>query len=541
MARDGQPPPDGGDSPAPDLEAVRQVLRDGETVRAAAAGGNVVSITGGRRRKASGEGGKAPGPKDALIELALSADLWHWDGEAFASFPVGDHRENARVRTRAFSGWLRARLHDQTGAAAGGATVDDVIALAEAKALAGPERQPYIRVGHDLESNRVYVDLGQPDWGAIEISAAGWRVVAAAPVPFLRLKGMRPLPMPQPGGSLEHLGAFLNVQKPDGFMLAVAWCLGAFHPTGPYPAAVMRGEQGSAKSTTGKILRALVDPHTVALRSPPREDRDLSIAALNSYVVGFDNVSTLPEWLADGLCRIATGSGYGARKLHTGTEEDIFCVCRPIILNGISDVTSRPDLADRALSIYNPPIAQGQHMPEKKFWAAFNEEWPYLLGALFDAVAAALKGWRDFELNPSPRMSDFATWVAAAEANGGLPWSPGEFLSAYQDARLETSRAAVDDDPFAAALYRFAKNRVRAGETEPHVVWEGSATELLSALRASVPPELAASKMFPQSPKALTNRGRRLAPDLRALGVDMLPSVKVGHQRTRLLRIVTSA
>jgi hypothetical protein len=547
VAGDPPLPPDGEDDPAPiDLGAVRAALAGGETIQAAGggsggAGGDVIPITAGRRRRkasADGDDGKAPGPKEILLELALSAGLWHWDGEAFATFAANGHRENARVRTRQFSGWLRSELFARTGMAAGGQSMQDVIELAEARALAGPERKPFTRIAHDIQANRVYVDLGTPDWRAVEISATGWRVVGEPPVFFLRSKGMRPLPVPQPGGSLERLQQFVNVQRPEGFILSVAWVLGCFHPTGPYPAAVMCGGQGSAKSTTGKVLRSLVDPHVVPLRSPPREDRDLSIAALNTYVVGLDNLSSLPEWLSDGLCRIATGSGYGARKLHTGTEEDIFCVCRPIVVNGISEVAGRPDLADRALAIVCPQIEASQRIGETQFWGRFEEEWPFLLGALFDAVAASLKGWRDFVLSPAPRMADFAAWVAAAEAEMALPWSPGEFLAAYSGVRLETARATVDDDPFAAALYAFAKTRAVVGESAPHVVWEGSATELLTALRVAVPEAVAASKLFPQSPRGLSERVRRLAPALRDLGVSIV-LCRVGHERQRIIQLVT--
>jgi hypothetical protein len=59
---------------------------------------------------------------------------------------------------------------------------------------------------------------------------------------------------------------------------------------------------------------------------PAREERDLMIAANNGYLLAFDNLSGVSFWLSDALCRLA----------------------RPILLNGIEDVISRPDLADRA-------------------------------------------------------------------------------------------------------------------------------------------------------------------------------------------------
>ncbi len=49
-------------------------------------------------------------------------------------------------------------------------------------------------------------------WRAVEIDATGWRVIDNPPVRFRRASGMKPLPIPAPGGSIETLRSFLNVQ-----------------------------------------------------------------------------------------------------------------------------------------------------------------------------------------------------------------------------------------------------------------------------------------------------------------------------------------
>jgi len=113
-----------------------------------------------------------------------------------------------------------------------------------------------------------------------------------------------------PGGSVETLRSFLNVQSANDFVLVVAWALAVLRNRGPYPVIVLSGEQGSAKSTFSAILRALLDPNTAPLRALPREDRDLFIAASNGHVLAFDNVSGLPAWISDTLCRLATGGGF---------------------------------------------------------------------------------------------------------------------------------------------------------------------------------------------------------------------------------------
>ena len=105
----------------------------------------------------------------------------------------------------------------------------------------------------------------------------------------------------------------------------------------------------------------------------------------------FDNVSALQPWLSDALCRLATGGGFGTRRLRTDQDEVLFDGARPIILNGIEDVVTRPDLADRAMFLTLEPIPEERRRPEAEFWAAFEAERPDILGALLDA---ALRGRR---------------------------------------------------------------------------------------------------------------------------------------------------
>ena len=147
------------------------------------------------------------------------------------------------------------------------------------------------------------------------LDSTGWRVIDRPPVRFRRAAGMKPLPVPIAGGSIETLRFFLNVQSDNDFVLAVVWALAVLRNSGPYPVLVLSGEHGSAKSTFSLILRALLDPNTVPLRALPREDRDMFIAANNGHVLVFDNLSGLSAWISDTLCRLATGGGFAARQL----------------------------------------------------------------------------------------------------------------------------------------------------------------------------------------------------------------------------------
>ena len=240
-------------------------------------------------------------------------------------------------------------------------------------------------------NGKLYLDLCDPDWRVVEIDSAGWRIIDNPPVRFRRTSGMRPLPEPIPGGSIETLRSFLNVRSDDDFVLVVSTVLAYLRNRGPYPVLVLSGEQGSAKSTFSRIVRALIDPNTAPLRALPREERDLFIAATNGHVLAFDNVSYLRQWLSDAFCKIATDGGFAVRQLYTDQDEVLFDAQRPVILNGIEDIVVRPDLADRAIFLTLEPIPEERRRTESDLWAEFEVEYPRILGVLLDAVAEGLK------------------------------------------------------------------------------------------------------------------------------------------------------
>ena len=343
-----------------------------------------------------------------------------------------------------FARWLNNWVYQRYQRVPKSEDLKEIIGVLEARACAsGIVRPVFMRVAeHD---GNIYVDLADRAWRAVEITPDGWRVIDVPPVRFRRAAGMRPLPVPERGGSIDELRRFLNVGSDQDFRLAVAWVLAALSGRGPYPVLALAGEQGSAKSTAAAVLRALTDPNSAPIRSLPREERDLFIAANNSHVLAFDNVSGLPGWLSDALCRLSTGGGWACRQLYTDNDEVLFDGTRPAVLNGIEDFISRPDLADRALFLTLTAIPEERRMPERTFWLAFERERSRILGALFDMVAHGLRELPNTHLENLPRLADFALWITACE---GAAWPKGAFLDAFEANR----RGPVDTVLEAAAV-----------------------------------------------------------------------------------------
>jgi hypothetical protein len=246
------------------------------------------------------------------------------------------------------------------------------------------------------------------------------------------------------------------------------------------------------------------------------------VAAANSYVITIDNVSHLPDWLSDDLAVLSTGGGLSKRELYSDADESVLKAQRPIVLTGISHAITRPDLLDRAIVLTLPMISDEKRQPEALFWGAFTQAHPRILGALLDAVVVALKMHTTIKLAALPRMADFAIWGVAAES--ACPWEEGTFLSEYLGNRQGAVESTLDGDPVADVIRAIAP-------------WTGTATELLAVFTEKVSPVITARKDWFSKPRQVSDALRRLAPNLRRIGIDVMLGRRSGRNRNRLIEI----
>lgn len=452
---------------------------------------------------------KGEGDSSAATELAdLAAsrcDLWH-DAEmtGFASITRDGHREHWRIESTGFRDWLAFLAHSELGKAPSSETVKAAgNALAGSAKFEGEEHIPARRVARDPSG--YWIDMGDDAWRAILTTQAGWKVIDQPPIRFLRTKTTKPLPMPV-SGNLESLWTLTNIPESER-LLVLAWILECYRADTPYALLELCGEQGSAKSSTQKILRQFIDPNTTALRGRPKSTEDIFVAAANTHLLSYENLSGLSNDQSDALCVCATGGGYAARQLYTNGEESTLSAHCPVVLNGISPVVTRPDLLDRALSVTLPIITTSDRRTDRELEADLEQAEAAIFGGLLDLFAQALALLPSVKLDTLPRMADFALLGEAVARSLGHP--DGHFLSLYEDHQREAVGRTIDANPIAAAMADY----IERGNEHRGLV-KGLLDDLM---RSKADHEK--DDYWPRSPKGMADAIRRYAPALRQIGI----------------------
>lgn len=451
--------------------------------------------------------------REAFFEILKDAcEPFHSpEGTNYARVSIKGYQEVVAIKEDKFHYYASLLYREFSGKVPVSNFLKDIISMIDAEASIGPERPVYIRVT-EIEG-AIYIDLCNERREQVRITSAGWEIIDShqSPACFFRSKRSSALVIPQRGGSLQELRRFFNLESESHFILLVAFLVGALHPNKPRPHLSVQGEQGSGKSMACRFTADLIDPKCPSFTNLPRSERDVAIAATNSWLQSHDNASTITDPTSDVICRLISGGGFVTRALYTDGGEAVFNFQRPIITNGITGFVQRPDLCDRTIFIRTVPIPAGERRPEfilQAEWAAVR---PRVLGALYDAVSCALKNLHTTKIESYPRMADFVHWVVAAEET--LPWAPGEFLAQYEQNRLSAIDDAIEADPIASAVLKLV-------QTEGN--WSGTATELMQRLTLISPEEVKCSTTrWPKQANTLSSKLKRCMTFLRERSVEI--------------------
>lgn len=443
---------------------------------------------------------------NALIELAVEhCDLFHDErSDGYVVTTRNKTRRTLKLRGREFRRWLAGTYYEDTKRAANNEAISTALSVLEAKATFDG-RMLELSNRFAMRKGVIYIDMADEEWRVIKITAQGWEVMSKPPVLFRRYSHQKALPDPVKGGKLSGIHAHLSIKSDDDKLLVEASLVACAFPDIPRPIPTLHGPQGASKTTFARIYKSLTDPSLTESIDLGKNPADLAQCLDHHGVPCFDNLTSIPGWAADLLCRGVTGGAFSKRELYSDDSDIILSFKRPMIITGINIPTHAPDLLDRLLLIELERIAPDKRIDEATFWAQFNANKPMLFGALLDAIVGTLKHLPQVKLDRMPRMADFARIACAYAEYTGV--GSERMLDIIMSHTARQTQEVLDADPVATAIRDFIQKRG---------LWTGTAAELLGLITPASKPD-----NWPKQANALSRKINVLHATLNEVGISI--------------------
>jgi len=480
------------------------------------AGGNVAQITDWTKavkNSDSGDNEDTTNAGELVTVVTDKSDLFHnARGNTFATFEHDGHKETWALGSTGFSDWLGFIAYTELGFSPSESAIKQALtSLSGIAKYEGETREVFMRAAPC--DGGYMVDLGNDQWQSIKVTDISWTIISEPEVRFTRSSTSSALPIPT-AGNLNLLWKHVNVPEPLRPLL-LAFILESWRPDTAYIVLAITGGQGSAKSSSHTRIRQLSDPNEVPLRSAPKTVQDVYVSAANNHQASFENMSNLSNALQDALCTLSTGGGFASRKLYSDDDESVIEVKRPIIINSITTVTTRPDLIDRTISLCLPKIDDVDKKRDSQLDEEFEQDAPEIIAGLLNLFVETLKQLPSIAIERPPRMIDFAYLGEAM--NQALGASDGDFNRLYRANRSESLANSLDSSPAALAVHEMMSKR--------KYPWKGTVGELKAQLDNNHRQD---GEGWPKSPRGLSDTLRRMSPALSELGINI---EFLGHQR----------
>ena len=352
---------------------------------------------------------------------------------------------------------------------------------------------------------------------------------------FVRSDDTLPLPDPVPCSDPYILCEFLNLPRPKKggkpdprLLIALGWALGALSGRGPYFILLVLGENGSLKTSTCRLLRALVDPRVADLIGMEFTVDDLNVEAAAVHVLGFDNITEITNAMSTALCRIASGMSASKRKLYSDAGRHVTSTMNPIVLNSIIEPVRHPDLGERSMVMRLSPML-GKRKPDEDLAQELVAATPKMFGLLCSFLSAGFRNRaKNLDSGPLPRMADAFRWASACLHD---VFGEGAFAEAYRASTDDIVSSVLRGSVVASALIEEMEATGAVEMTKTHPEW-------LRVLSDRAGKRVASDRTFPRTTRALGNELRRAANYLAKVGVGIDFSPRgTNRKRDKMIRI----
>lgn len=429
------------------------------------------------------------------------------DNQVYICITINAHTEVWDINSKNFEQWMSHQYYLTYRRTISRASLSEVaIGLSGRARFDSKYRQTFLRAAYS--ETGYWLDLGDPSWAGIHIEPGQWTGKPSCDPMFIRRESTMPLPLPLHNGVIDPLWGCINIPEKDR-LLVITYLIECLRPETHHPILVLDGEQGSAKSTTQRMLKELIDPSAMPLRVAPKKDQDLFIAAANDHLLSYNNLSSISPEQQDALCCLSTGGTFATRQLYTNNAEVVVSILRPVILNGIGTLITAQDLLERSLYLELPILTEYARQTDSELNQRFEENRAGILGGLLNIMCKALALLPEMSKANLPRMADFVLLGRAVASVLGL--DPSEFDQLYKDNQRRALEKGLDTCPIYPAL-------VRMLDDMPHGFY-GNYSELLQKLErfSDVRPQ-----DWPKSAKGVSKIIKRQAAALRKININVV-------------------
>lgn len=470
-----------------------------------------------RKAKAAKRSAKSQSQADRLIEIANTHFTFgcSTDKEPFVvaryapsiAMMIGDN-------CRAFRKELAALYQTIEGTAPNSAPLKDALLVLQGHAAARDQEAVHLRTA--MDDGTVLIDLGDNAGSAVRVGQDGWTLLENASLLFRRYKMTKAFPIPIAPGDIESMRHLFNLDD-ESWRLLVGWMVSAFIPDTPCPILLLGGEQGTGKTMAAEMIAGLVDPSSAPIQSPPSNQDNWVVAASGSWVCCIDNLSSIPMWWSDSLCKAISGDSLVRRKLYTDSEQSVISLRRRVILTSIDPGALRGDLGERVMMLDLQPIPDSQRRTEREIKKEFEKHQATAFAGLLDLAVHALRHRDQVSLPRTPRMADFTRVLAALDHA-----TDSSSATSYVNQRRRIDEEVVEGDEVACILIDLIRDKAE---------YSGTAGDILEALKRSN-----SSKGGPATPRAVADCIKRVTPNLRRLGIEVSPPHPNARPRKYVIR-----
>lgn len=456
------------------------------------------------------------------MELRIKDIFCTPDNQPYVTVNRGERDESYLIGSSGLREYIECLVFEGVSALVADQDIDEAERWLRIKAISSKNvKDVHIRTARTNEG--IEIDLNNEKGECVLVRPGSWEIAQPKSC-FIRPRAMASIPYPAKGGGMGTFAKYFNVQGHNDLMLLVGFSLFSLWPKGPYPILNIKGPKGSGKSTAMECLKTLTDPVSTGARRMQIETiEQLFIAAKQNKILPVDNVSSMSGKMSDAYCCLATGGAFGKRAHYTNDDEHLIDLCRPVIMNGITDLATRTDLISRLLSIEFACLPRMRD--EEEFWASFEQDRPYMLGYLLDGLACALKSLPKTKITSAVRLVDFLKVVTAAEE--GLEWKSLDFQKTLEVNQHNATTDAVTLHPLVKAITSFMSGQ--------DLEWPGTMQELYDVLSAQIGNDRF-NQGWPKAAHLLSREMDRLSPDFPKVGIEFTRLERKAGERPIKLR-----